>query len=365
METTWRWVLVTAIAPIAWGSTYFVTREFLPADSPLWGAALRALPAGLVLLALRPRMPRGAWWWRSLVLGALNVGVFFALVYVAAQLLPTSLASTVMATSPVVMMLFAWMLAGERLRAVPLVGAAVGIVGVVLLLATDASSVDLLGVAASIAAMVLSSLGYILAKRWKDGTEVLAVTAWQLIAGGLLLIPAAFLVEGAPPVLGLPAILGFVYVSLVGTAIAFVAWFTGLAHLPAGTVGLVGLLNPVSGVLLGTLLAGEVLGATQLAGLGLVLLGILLGQPVLERVLARRRSVPPTAVVTAGAHVGKRAPRRSGSPAPVPAVVAAAPGVGGRQLAAAPAAAGESSGSGDAVTCDWPRQAPAAAATRA
>lgn len=294
METIWRWVLVTAIAPIAWGSTYFVTREFLPADAPLWGAVLRALPAGLVLLVIRPRMPRGAWWWRSLVLGTLNVGVFFALIYLVAQLLPTSLASTVMATSPVVMMLLAWLLAGERLRAVPLVGAGVGLAGVVLLLATDATAVDPLGVAASVAAMLLSSLGYVLAKRWRDDTEVLAVTAWQLIAGGLMLVPAALLVEGAPPELGAVEIAGFAFVGLVGTALAFVAWFSGLAHLPAGTVGLIGLLNPVTGVLLGTLLAGEVLGAWQLAGLGLVLVGILLGQPAATRLLlhVQRRSGP-------------------------------------------------------------------------
>lgn len=290
METIWRWVLLTAIAPIAWGSTYFVTREFLPADAPLWGAALRALPAGLVLLAIRPRMPRGAWWWRSFVLGTLNVGVFFALIYLVAQLLPTSLASTVMATSPVVMMLLAWLLAGERLRAVPLVGAAVGLAGVVLLLATDAAAVDPLGVAASVAAMLLSSLGYVLAKRWRDGTEVLAVTAWQLVAGGLMLVPAAVLVEGAPPALGIVEVAGFAYVSVIATAVAFVAWFSGLAHLPAGTVGLIGLLNPVTGVLLGTLLAGELLGAWQLAGLGLVLVGILLGQPTASRIAGRIRA---------------------------------------------------------------------------
>jgi probable blue pigment (indigoidine) exporter len=287
METIWRWVLVTAIAPIAWGSTYFVTREFLPADAPLWGAVLRALPAGLVLLAIRPRMPRGAWWWRSLVLGTLNVGVFFALIYLVAQLLPTSLASTVMATSPVAMMLLAWLLAGERLRAVPLVGAGVGLAGVVLLLATDAAAVDPIGVAASVAAMLLSSLGYVLAKRWRDDTEVLAVTAWQLVAGGIMLVPVALLVEGAPPALGVLEIAGFAYVSVIATAVAFVAWFSGLAHLPAGTVGLVGLLNPVTGVLLGILLAGEVLAGWQIAGLGLVMAGILLGQPIVTRLPQR------------------------------------------------------------------------------
>ncbi|MDF2574854.1 MAG: EamA family transporter [Agromyces sp.] len=283
VEATLRWSLIVAIAPIAWGSTYFVTREFLPADIPLWGAVLRALPAGLLLLAIRRQRPRGAWWWRSIVLGALNMGAFFALVYVAAQLLPTSIASTIMATSPIVMMLFAWLLVSERLRVLPLSGAVVGLAGVVLMLVTGEASVDPWGVAASVAAMCMSSLGYILAKRWGGGVDVLALTSWQLIAGGIMLVPAAIVWEGAPPALDAPALLAFGYISIVATAIGFVAWFTGLRHLDAGTVGLIGLLNPVTGVLLGVLVGGESLSAQQLIGLVLVFLGIVMGQPVVAR----------------------------------------------------------------------------------
>lgn len=279
-----------AIAPIAWGSTYFVTREFLPADIPLWGAVLRALPAGVLLLVIRRQLPRGAWWWRSVVLGALNMGAFFALVYVAAQLLPTSIASTIMATSPIVMMAFAWLLVSERLRALPLVGAVVGLAGVVLMLVTGAASVDPWGVAASIAAMSMSSLGYILAKRWGGGVDLLALTSWQLIAGGAMLVPFAFAVEGAPPALDAPALAAFGYVSIVATALAFVAWFGGLRHLDAGTVGLIGLLNPVTGVLLGVLVAGETLSMQQLVGLALVFVGIVMGQPIVARGIRVRKS---------------------------------------------------------------------------
>ncbi|GAA1057564.1 ABC transporter permease [Agromyces luteolus] len=289
MENTWRWVLVTAIAPVAWGSTYWVTREFLPPDAPLWGAVLRAIPAGLLLLAIRPRRPRGAWWWRAAVLGVLNVGVFFALIYLVAQLLPTSLASTIMATSPAAMMLLAWLFAGERLRLVPLLGAGLGIGGVALMLAGDGPAAAPLGIGASVLAMLLSSLGYILAKRWREGADVLSITSWQLVAGGLLLLPAALVVEGAPPPVDGPGLAAFAYVSVIATAVALAAWFAGLSRLPAGTVGLVGLLNPVTGVLLGVLVAGEQLGGRQLAGLAIVLVGIVLGQPFAHRSLARVR----------------------------------------------------------------------------
>lgn len=283
MEASWRWVAVTAIAPVAWGSNYYVTHEFLPADSPLYGGLLRALPAGLVLLVVCHRLPAGSWWWRSLVLGTLNVGAFFVLIYVAAQLLPTSVASTVMATSPVVMMLFAWLLLAAPPRSRHLAGAAIGIAGVVLMLFTGAVAADPRGVLASIAAMTMSSLGYVLTKKWSTDIDVLSLTSWQLVAGGLVLLPVAVAIEGTPPALDGPAVLGFLYVAVVATALAFAAWFSGLRRLDAGTVGLVGLLNPVTGVLLGTVIAGEVLNLQQLSGLALVLTGIVLGRPVRAR----------------------------------------------------------------------------------
>ncbi|MQA79700.1 MAG: EamA family transporter [Streptosporangiales bacterium] len=283
MEATLRWSLVTAIAPVAWGSNYFVTHQFLPAEYPLYGAVFRALPAGLLLLAVSRRLPRGSWWWKSLILGTLNMGAFFALVYLAAQLLATSIASTVMATSPMMMMLLAWALLAERPRVLPLAGAAIGIAGVALMLLTGVANVNEWGVLASLAAMVMSSVGYILAKRWSAGIDVLSLTSWQLIAGGAVLVPFALAVEGSPPVLDGTTIAAFGYVTVVATALAFAAWFAGLRHLPAATVGLVGLLNPVTGVLLGTVIAAESLTLQQLGGLVLVLAGILLGQSLGSR----------------------------------------------------------------------------------
>ncbi|KAB8196479.1 EamA family transporter [Nonomuraea phyllanthi] len=290
MKATLGWALITAVAPVAWGTNYYVTHEFLPSGNPLYGAAIRALPAGLLLLLLSRKRPRGSWWWKSLVLGTLNMSAFFALVYLSAQLLPTSVASTIMATSPVVMMLLAWALLAERPRVPHVAGAAIGIAGVCLMLLTGTASVAVLGVLASVAAMLMSSLGYVLAKRWSHEVDVLSSTSWQLIAGGAVLVPFAAAVEGPPPALDAPAILGFTYVTVIATAVAFAAWFLGLRHLPAGTVGLLGLLNPVTGVLIGTTIAAEALTVQQLCGIALALLGLLLGQPTAARLATTVRT---------------------------------------------------------------------------
>lgn len=122
-------MLVTAIAPLAWGAGYLVTGALLPAGSPLWGAFLRAAPAALVLLLLARRLPSGVWWWRSLVLGTLNIGVFFVLVYLAAQHLPSSIATVIAATSSAGMLLLGWAILAERPRLLGALGAALGIGG--------------------------------------------------------------------------------------------------------------------------------------------------------------------------------------------------------------------------------------------
>ena len=291
MEGTSRWTAITAIAPIAWGTTYFVTRHFLPVDAPIWGGVLRALPAGLLLLLVRRKLPHGSWWWKSLVLGTLNMGAFFALVYVAAQLLPTSIASTIMATSSMVIMLFAWVILAERPQGPALAAAGIGVAGVCLMVLTGTHGVAPLGVLASFCAMSMSSAGYVLAKKWNTNADVLSSTSWQLIGGGLVLMPLAIGTEGAPPSLDGPRLLAFAYVSVIATAVAFSAWFAGLRHLRAGTVGLIGLLNPITGVLLGSALAHDHLGDRQLAGLALVLLGVLIGQPPVRRMIGNLRTI--------------------------------------------------------------------------
>ena len=222
------WILITAIAPIAWGSSYVVTRQLLPADAPLWGGLLRALPAGLILLAISRRLPTGSWWWRSLLLGALNVGGFFVLVYIAGQRLPSSLAATLMSTSALVMMLFAWGMLRQRPRLIAVLGALVGLAGVAVMLGLGGGPVDLWGVAVALGAMVASSFGYILTSRWGSDIPAVTMSSWQLLGGSVLLIPVAIVVEGPPPALTPVSALGFVYLSVVATAIAYVAWFTGL-----------------------------------------------------------------------------------------------------------------------------------------
>ncbi|HVQ18430.1 MAG TPA: EamA family transporter, partial [Actinomycetes bacterium] len=122
---------------------------------------------------------------------------------------------------------------------------------------------------------------------------MLTLVSWQLVAGGLVLLPVTLLVEGAPPHLDAHAVGGYLWLMTAGTAVAYWCWFTGLRAMPAGAVSLIGLVNPVVGTGLGVVVAGEAFGWVQAAGMLLVLGGVVAGQPgtiawIRRRVEARR-----------------------------------------------------------------------------
>ena len=187
------------MAPIAWGSTYIVTEQFLPPDRPLFAATVRALPVGLVLLAFRRRLPHGDWWWKAIVLGLCNIGMFFPLIFLAAYHLPGGLAATLQASSPLAVMAIAWLVIGERAGVVRVAAALVGLVGVTLLVLRNPGHVDTLGLVGAFGSVLVSALGFVLIKRWKAPVDLLTLVSWQLVVGGLALLPVALIVEGAPP----------------------------------------------------------------------------------------------------------------------------------------------------------------------
>ncbi|MEO9322627.1 EamA family transporter [Nocardioides sp. C4-1] len=275
-----RTAAIAAVAPLAWGTTYLVTEQLLPPDRPLFAALMRALPAGLLLLLVVRRLPQGEWWWRAAVLGVCNIGLFFPLVFLAAYHLPGGLAATVQAASPLAVMAIAFPLLRERPGAVRVAAALVGLTGVGLLVLRSPDGVTALGLAGAFGSVAVSALGFVLVKKWgrPEGVGMLTMVSWQLVAGGLLLLPLALLVEGAPPAIDAPAALGFLWIGGVGTILAYTCWFHGLSRMPAGAVSMVGLLNPVTGTALGVLFAAEAFGWVQALGMALVLGGVLAGQ---------------------------------------------------------------------------------------
>lgn len=260
------------MAPTLWGTTYLTTTLFLPEDQPLLAGTLRALPAGVLLLMLCRRLPRGEWWWKSWVLGVLNIGAFFALLFIAAYRLPGGVAAIVGGIQPLVVALLASRVLHERLTGRVVAAGAAGLFGVCLIVLQAQARLDAIGILAAVAGTLSMASGIVLSKKWGQPAPPLATTAWQLIAGGLTLLPVMLMIEGLPATpLTTTNIVGYAYLSVAGTAFAYVVWFRGIARLPASTTAFLGLLSPVVAILLGWIIARESLSLIQVAGIVIVL----------------------------------------------------------------------------------------------
>ncbi|MFC9057373.1 EamA family transporter [Streptomyces sp. NPDC057074] len=273
-------IALTALAPVSWGTTYAVTTEFLPPDRPLFTGLARALPAGLLLLALARVLPRGAWWWKAAVLGALNIGAFFPLLFLSAYRLPGGMAAVVGSVGPLFVVGLSALLLGQRPTTRAVLTGVVAAFGVSLVVLKAAGGLDALGALAALASAASMSTGTVLTKRWgrPEGVGPLALTGWQLTAGGLLIAPVALLVEGAPPALDGAAVGGYLYLALANTAVAYWLWFRGIGRLSATQVTFLGPLSPLTAAVVGWAALGETLTPVQLAGMALAFGATVAGQ---------------------------------------------------------------------------------------
>ncbi|MFC3835408.1 MULTISPECIES: EamA family transporter [Deinococcus] len=270
---------LAALAPLSWGTSYLVLGQLHPLG-PVTVATLRALLAGVLLLAVVRQLPRGAWWWKSALLGGLNFGLFFAMLFVSASRLSGGVAATLGAVGPLLIIAFNLLALHRRPSRHTLGAALLGLAGVALLVLGPAARLDTWGVVAGLVSVVAASGGYLLSSAYgtPPGTSMLAVTAWQLTWGGMMLVPVALLAEGVP---ALPA--GFqwpllAYMVVITTALAYALWFRGIQHSSPVQVSLLTRLSPATAIVI-DLLLGHTLSAVQWSGLALIALSFLPERP--------------------------------------------------------------------------------------
>ncbi len=254
------------IPAFLWGTTYAVTKYATPDWPPLLLGALRALPAGLLLLLLKPSLPTRSQWPSLLTLGAVNIALFFAFIFIMAVNLPAAIAGVGMVSVPVVALLYAWLAKGQRPAKVQAFCAMALVVLAWLLFDPAYVALNVLGVAALFGALLTIVIGSTLVQSLSVHIHWWVVLTWQLIIGGSLLLLAAF-IDGSvlnpeqyqvvfEPISALQYTALF-WLIVPNTAIAYTlyVWLLGrmsVAEFSFGTIA-----NPIAGIVCAVVLINE------------------------------------------------------------------------------------------------------------
>ncbi|HEV3088223.1 MAG TPA: DMT family transporter [Candidatus Elarobacter sp.] len=269
-----------------WASAFVPSKIGVVGTSPLWFLVVRFAVSGLLALAvaraLGARFPRGRREWSAVVvLGVLGNAIYLGCTYVALRHLASGVGAIVASTNPLTLALVAPWLLREPLTPVKLAGMLLGFGGVVaiMLVRTGTGSADPGDVALAFTGVLGSVASTIVFKRWCDELDLRAVNALQLLAAGVVLLPLALVLEGAPHANWSPQlVVSFWYVVLVMSLGASLLWFWLLTHGEASRVSAYYFLTPVFGLALAALLLHEPVGVRDLGGLIAIALGISLVQ---------------------------------------------------------------------------------------
>ncbi|MGE4268339.1 MAG: EamA family transporter [Deferribacterales bacterium] len=271
--------LLTALAPMIWGSTYIVTTELLPEGRPFIAAAIRVLPAGLFLLLISRKLPLWKDLPRVLLLSFLNIAFFQAMLFVAAYKLPGGIAGAIGSVQPLFVIFFIWFFESAKPKLTSLIFTLTAMAGMLMILVRGNVELNTAGVVCGFAGAVAMALGIYLSSKWKFGVSNLTFTGWQLLFGGIMLLPVALILEPLPEALVLKNYIGYAYLCVFGALVSYFLWFRGITGgLPPLAVALLGFLSPVTAIFNDLLFLDKNLTAIQYAGFVLVLFSIAMVQ---------------------------------------------------------------------------------------
>jgi drug/metabolite transporter (DMT)-like permease len=282
-----EWGILLALA-LLWGGSFLFIAVGVSALPPLTLVLLRVGLAALVLVAVvratGERLPTDPRLWAAFAgMALLNNLAPFSLFAWGQTQIASGLASILNATTPLWAVIVGQMFTtDEKATPLKLAGVAVGIAGVAAMIGADALG----GLGSNVAAQLAclgATLSYALAgvygRRFRGlGVPPLVAATGQLAAAALILLPVELIVDRpwTLPVPGAPVLAAIAGLVLLSTALAYVLYFRLLATAGATNVMLVTFLIPVTAILLGAVVLGEVLRPQHALGLAGIALGLLL-----------------------------------------------------------------------------------------
>jgi drug/metabolite transporter (DMT)-like permease len=296
-----RVIVAYVSVALVWGSTWAAIKVGVNDVPPFVFAFARALAVAVLLsliaVALRQPFPRGR---RTIVIailvGLFNLGCAWAVIFWSEQFVPSGLVAVFGAGSPLWTAVLAhFMVKGDRLSVLKVVGLVLGLGGTVILIGAPDTGSGAAGIVATVllALMAFSwAVAAILQARYLRSVAPIPTVALGAWASVLFLTPLAMLQAPSGQHWTTGSILALGYLAAIGTCFAMVLSLWLYRKLRPTTITLIQVITPAEAILIGTLWLGEPVTIRMLGGAALVALAVALnaiaggGTPPAEERLA-------------------------------------------------------------------------------
>ncbi|NOI25664.1 DMT family transporter [Vibrio mediterranei] len=278
-------IFLAMLAPLLWGTTYAVVASEFVGWSPFALAVWRALPAGIILLLLKPTLPKASELPALLLIGFLNIALFFGLLFAAAMQLPSTLVGVGMVALPVIGLAIMGIFHQVKPSLIQLLSALVLIACATYLFFSSTVPVNLSSVVLLIGAMTALIGGSVVAKHVMKKIHWWKLLTWKLIFGGLLLIPMAYwemVWSGRSFVAAIPvgseqwAAMFWLTIGL--TSLAYSAYIYTIPMISTNELSFFGTFNPILAMVLGATIMGDSFSQVQISVMALMVLSNLMAQ---------------------------------------------------------------------------------------
>lgn len=264
-----------------WSSAFTSARIIVEYAPPLIALAFRFLISGVIGVGIAAwlgqsmRLSRRQWV-GVLVFGLCQNALYLGLNFVAMQTIEASLAAIIASTMPLLVALAGWLIMGQRIRPLGIMGLIAGVVGVTLIMgARLQGGVDLFGLILCVIGVVSLTIATLAVLGASSGGNVLMIVGLQMLVGSAILWIPALMFETFDITWNWQLIVAFIYTTLVPGLVATWVWFTLVGRIGAVKASTFHFLNPFLGVAIAAVLLGEQIGMLDVVGVVVIAGGIL------------------------------------------------------------------------------------------
>ncbi len=264
-----------------WSSAFTSARIIVEYAPPLIALAFRFLISGVIGVGIAAwlgqsmRLSRRQWV-GVLVFGLCQNALYLGLNFVAMQTIEASLAAIIASTMPLLVALAGWLIMGQRIRPLGIMGLIAGVVGVTLIMgARLQGGVDMFGLILCVIGVVSLTIATLAVLGASSGGNVLMIVGLQMLVGSAILWIPALMFETFDITWNWQLIVAFIYTTLVPGLVATWVWFTLVGRIGAVKASTFHFLNPFLGVAIAAVLLGERIGMLDVVGVVVIAGGIL------------------------------------------------------------------------------------------